>query len=139
MFAAKDGKAANRAKSMLYHYSGGTYNYHIEPEFPDFMKPKSFKTSRNPQDLLNELYNKVTVFPNPAEDYTTFMYDLRKDIKISVLQIFDSKGVMVLSTQLTGNIGSYLWDTRNIPSGSYIYAIFAGGKKLNGGKVIIQK
>ena len=97
------------------------------------------KKPRNLQDVLNELYNKVTVHPNPAQFYTTFMYDLHPDIKSSILQISDVKGTVILSTPLTGNTGHYLWDTRNIPSGFYIFAIFAAGKKLNSGKIVVQK
>jgi hypothetical protein len=40
---------------------------------------------------------------------------------------------------MKGNIGHYLWDTRNIPSGFYIYEISTDGKKLNSGKIVVQK
>jgi len=137
-FAATETKAGHRAKSMLYHYSGGTYNYHIEPEFSEEM-PMPKKFILNPQDVLNEFYNKVSVYPNPAEFYTTFMYDLHPDVKSSFLQISDSKGTVIVTAQLSGNLGHYLWDTRNVPSGFYTYTILHEGKKLNSGKVMVKK
>ena len=63
----------------------------------------------------------------------------RCDIKTSILQIYDSNEMIVLSTQLTGSIGHYSWDIRNIASGFYTFTIMSDGKKLNTGKVIIQK
>jgi hypothetical protein len=137
--AATKTKAGDRAKGMFYYYSGCTYNYHIEPEFPDLMKSKSKNSVRNLQEVLNEEYNKVSVFPNPAQTHATFMYDLQPDAQNCILQIFDSKGTVVLSTTLTGNMGHYLWDTRNLSSGSYLYAIISNEKKLSSGKIIVKK
>lgn len=132
-------KASDRVKSLLYYYSGCSYNYHVEPEFPEFIKPKALKNTRNPQDVLNELYNKVSVHPNPAETYTTFSYDFQAEIKNSLLQIYDNGGKLILSTPLSGNVGHYLWDTRGTSSGTYTYIIISNERKVNSGKVVVKK
>jgi hypothetical protein len=137
--AKTESRAGDRAKSLLYHYSGSTYNYHVEPEFPGFIKPKSSTIARNPQEMLNESCNTVSVFPNPSETHATFMYDLQPDAKHSELQIIDNKGALVLTAMLNGNSGHYLWDTRTVASGLYTYAILSGDKKLNSGKIVVKK
>ncbi len=132
-------KAGERAKSMFYHYSGCSYNYHVEAEFPDFIIPKSTLSICHSQDVPIESNNHVTVFPNPAATHTTFAYELQSEIKNSILQIFDDKGILVLSVELTENTGSYIWDTRHVSSGIYVYVISSHEKKLHQGKVIVRK
>jgi hypothetical protein len=137
--AQSDTKAGQRAESMLYYHSGCNYNYHLEPVYPDLKKMRSKNSVRNLQEVLNEEYNKVSIFPNPAQTYATLMYDLQPDAQNCILQIFDSKGTVVLSTTLTGNMGHYLWDTRNLSSGSYLYAIISNEKKLSSGKIVVKR
>ncbi len=137
--AQSDTKAGQRAESMLYCHSGCTYNYHPEPLYPELKKMKSKTGVYNLQEVLNEAYNKVSVFPNPAQSYATFMYELQPDVQNCTLQIFDLKGTVVLSTVLTGNTGHYLWDTRDLSSGSYLYTITADEKRLNSGKVVVKR
>ncbi|MDR2979763.1 MAG: T9SS type A sorting domain-containing protein [Bacteroidales bacterium] len=132
-------KVGDRAKSLLHYYSGCTYNYHIEPIFPDFSRPRSAKSVRNLQDVLNESNNTVSVFPNPVGTYTTFMYNLQPDAQNSTLQIFDNRGRIILSTALNGNMGHYVWDTCSVSSGVYTYTILFGEKKLNNGKIVVTQ
>jgi len=139
-------KAGSRAKSMLYYYSGCTYHHHVEPEFPDFESQKILQTSQNSEESQEKLYdnqelyhNKVSVYPNPTETHATFTYNFQSEIKNCVLQIFDNKGMNILSISLDGNSGNYIWDTRGVSSGLYTYLIVSDDKKLNGGKIVIQK
>lgn len=131
-------KAGDRAKSLFYYYSDCRYNYHVEPELPDFIEPRS-KESVNSQDVLNELYNEISVYPNPAKSYATFAYEFQPEIQTSILQIYDAKGSLVLSAPLAGNAGHYLWDTRKVSSGTYSYTIISDSKRISNGKVVVKK
>lgn len=131
-------KAGDRAKSLFYYYSDCRYNYHVEPEFPDFIEPRS-KENINPQDVLNKLYNEISVYPNPARAYATFAYEFQPEIQTSILQIYDAKGSLVLSAPLSGNVGHYLWDTRKVSSGTYSYTIISDSKRISNGKVVVKK
>ena len=54
------------------------------------------------------------------------------------LEITDANGRIVETMNLSGNQGQKLWDTRNIPSGSYIITIKVAGF-LKSIKLIVSK
>ena len=138
-FAKTNSKAGSLAKSMLYHDSGCHYNYHVEPEVPIFTSSDFADIAENTEETQSVSCNKVSVYPNPTETHTTFSYTFQQDVKNSILQIFDGKGRVILSVLLNGNSGNYVWDTHDISSGFYTYIIISDEKKLNGGKIIVQK
>jgi len=79
---------------------------------------------------------KVTVSPNPAKAWTTFTFKLPLGIeKVSGL-ITDSRGKIIHAFECNGN-QHYVWDTRNLKNGLYLYTIRAGNKTKSG-KIIVS-
>ncbi len=86
----------------------------------------------------------LKTYPNPARDYVVFeAQDSRAKIQESRLEnqraevlIVNVFGKEIASLPLKPD--KTVWDTRNIPSGIYFYAIELEGK-LYSGKVVVQK
>jgi hypothetical protein len=93
---------------------------------------------------LDKTIGIVNVYPNPMNDYTSIEYSLTTSQFVSV-KIFDIQGVEI--KQLNARIEApgyhrHIWDGTNeastqLPSGTYIYQIQAGQKKVSG-KVILK-
>lgn len=82
------------------------------------------------QDFLVE----TSVFPNPATDKVSFSFE--KDIRAEI-QIFNNEGQIVYTTFVDGNKQEA--DLSQLSSGTYFYTVLEGNKKLNSGKIILNK
>ncbi len=82
--------------------------------------------------------NNIEVYPNPAKNYVVFKYNGGSGSTIT-LHISDTYGKQIFSKEIEENKKQYVWDTRNISNGSYIYTIsIASGEKYMG-KVTVAK
>jgi hypothetical protein len=81
----------------------------------------------------------VQVFPNPAKEYTSFIWDLGNFGGQAQLSITDQNGRSLLTRQLAGAQGQWIWETGSVPSGSYIYRVTANGLQIESGKIVITK
>jgi type IX secretion system substrate protein len=69
----------------------------------------------------------IESFPNPAKDWTEFKYQLPYNSVTGIITITDISGSKIESFSVSGNEGSKLWDTRNIPNGVYLVTLSTSG------------
>lgn len=86
---------------------------------------------------MNDLVNKIDVFPNPAIDKLNFF--IPNEITASQIELYDIQGRRVLSRQLLDNSsGNIEIDINDLSSGIYVVSIgLTNGMKIN--KKVVKK
>ena len=79
----------------------------------------------------------IEASPNPATHYVEFSYELSEIDTEGVIMITDINGKTIQTFNIKHEKGKQAWDTRNIPSGSYIYTLKTQYFE-DSGKLIIQ-
>ena len=92
-------------------------------------------SSKSVQTLLSP---SVEVRPNPANNWVSFTYTLEGEQAQAVLELRDAAGKTVHQVQLSQTKGEYVWDTRELQSGTYYYSLKTANTNKNG-KVVISK
>ncbi|MDR1345175.1 MAG: T9SS type A sorting domain-containing protein, partial [Bacteroidales bacterium] len=82
---------------------------------------------------------KVQVFPNPAKEYASFIWDFGSFDGTAQLSITDQSGRPLLTRPLPGAQGQWIWETGSVPSGSYVYSVTANGLQIESGKIVVTK
>ena len=95
--------------------------------------------SANADEAIEEHKNPllIEVSPNPATHYVEFTYQLSEIDKDGLIIISDINGKQIQSFTIKYQKGKQAWDTRKIPSGSYIYTLKTKYFEKSG-KLIIQ-
>ena len=130
--------AAQRAQNLLCFAYGMCKDY---PSSSGGNSPaRRARPTQNPQQVIQDAYYQLKVYPNPTREYTTFDWSLM-DIPESLhLMVFDALGKVVVNQPVHLRLGQWLWDTRNVPAGIYLYQLKPlNGESLQQGKVIIEK
>ena len=96
---------------------------------------KSSNTFSYKQEHDSPLMIEAT--PNPATHYVEFTYELSEIDKEGIIIITDMNGKQIQSFNISYQKGKQAWDTRKIPSGSYIYTLQTQFFEKSG-KLIIQ-
>ena len=126
------GRSASMAQNILCFF------YDICPErddeLPDLESSKKEYRSTPISKYVQK--SKVTIYPNPAESYTTIQWLLTTDR--AVLSIKDISGRSIVELPIQVKEGSWLWDTRKVPNGIYLYEIRTTTGKLASGNIAIQ-
>ncbi len=126
------------AAAMAIGLLESNYGYHfcdcISAESNNGFKSGSVYNTRTLQQIIG---GSIEVNPNPAGDWTNFIYTLPD---------MDSKGEIIIS-DVTGNLvqrftinatqGNQIWDTRKIKPGVYFYTFTVDGFSKNG-KIIVS-
>jgi hypothetical protein len=92
-------------------------------------------------DTKKTLIDVVVVYPNPANDYTTFAWD-GNQIEGATMSLIvkDIYGKVIQSVELSKEIGSYRLETAQLESGFYFYEMLSSQQShIQSGKIIIQK
>lgn len=79
----------------------------------------------------------IEASPNPAKHYVEFAYELSDIDKDGIIIITDINGKHIQSFNVKYTKGKQAWDTRRIPSGSYVYTLKTKYFEQSG-KLIIQ-
>jgi hypothetical protein len=77
---------------------------------------------------------EISVQPNPASTWAAFNYKLNKK---GLLRITDVNGKCLHELELVGKQGQYVWDTRSLKAGVYVYTLHSAGLSKSG-KLIIR-
>lgn len=97
---------------------------------------------RHPVDVgINENNNNYlysNVFPNPANNFTTFNYSFSANVSNAKIVLTDLLGKVVLTVPLSNNEGKATIDTKYIANGIYVYSLQLNGKIVNTKKLIIN-
>ena len=81
---------------------------------------------------------KLEVYPNPANEFVRFDYDLNPAIKNPNLKIFNLHGVVLAEVPLKSTSGVEIWDCSSVAPGMYFYQISQEGQPLSQGKILIS-
>ena len=84
----------------------------------------------------NSLHGSTT--NNPANNWVSFTYTLKGEQAQAVLELRDAAGKTVHQVQLSQTKGEYVWDTRELQSGTYYYSLKTANTNKTG-KVVIVK
>ncbi len=132
------GVAATKASNLL------CFGYDICSDYPVITDTKGQAKAAHVYFPLGgknntNAYNKLSVKPNPAENYATFDWDLPLFEGKATLRIVDLTGTVLVQKTITEPKGTWIWDTRETVNGTYLYEIFEGAFVLANGKLLIQK
>jgi len=86
----------------------------------------------------NSSANEVTVIPNPASTFATFHWDIPSLDGNAFLKITDLAGRPLLNQLISQKQGQFIWDTRKIENGVYLYQVIKEGRNIGLGKIIIS-
>jgi len=126
------GIAGDEARNIL-EFAYGVFNINCPPSPDSPVKSAPFNAAKN----LNSIYEpKITVTPNPAGSWAVFNYTLLAGVNNSWIKITDMKNQVIKILPITKVEGQITWDTRDIPSGLYIY-ILMNDKYSKSGKVSV--
>ncbi|MCB0835397.1 MAG: hypothetical protein KDD99_01955 [Bacteroidetes bacterium] len=135
--------STGRASAMAWNILCFGYDHCIDyPPAPieDGGSARRANPNINPKEFIRSQYYKLKVFPNPAGKYATFSWELVHLEGKAKLRIVDAFGREVSSKVISTLEGQWLWDTRSVGNGFYIYELrIENGEILNQGKVVIQK
>jgi hypothetical protein len=81
----------------------------------------------------------LKVFPNPAREYASFIWDFGSFDGAATLTLSDQSGRQLLTRQLSGAQGQWIWETAAHPAGSYLYSVTLNGVQLESGKIVVVK
>lgn len=92
----------------------------------------------DPQEFVKSQYYRLKVYPNPASEYATFEWDLVDLEPQTSLVILDATGRIVRQILIDAMQGQWLWDTRTVSSGLYIYELRSQDELLTQGKIAVE-
>ena len=96
------------------------------------------KPVKSANQILNDAFNKITVSPNPAKDYTIFTWSLPLLKSNAVLYIIDINGKIIEQKVINTKNGQWIWDTRKNKKGIYMYDIKSENQNLGSGKILLN-
>lgn len=122
------------AKGILTHFYGANFIDCLETG-----NSAAYKSGKISPESLAKIYGmEISVKPNPASTWAAFDYKLPYETANALLVITDLSGRDVSSFELYGKQGQKLFDTRPLPSGTYIYTLKSGNKQLTGKFTIVK-
>jgi hypothetical protein len=129
----KDNKISEYCRNILCFFYENCYPAESPLEIePRKLRPQSGHHSNLPKSVF------VKVYPNPATTYTTFEWKIPGNSK-SVLRISNSTGQIVATAEFTVEEGQWLWDTREIKAGVYVYELLNNNQRLESGRITVVK
>ncbi len=130
--------AAIQARNILCFFT--------EECFDGTLLPNGVATGRatptviNANLALDQYFTALKVYPNPADAFVTFEYNLPLYLETANLVVSDISGKIVHQSELNTTQGQHLLDTRNIGQGLYFYSLKnAKGQTLVTGKLSVIK
>jgi len=134
--AEQGNRASGYAENILCFFYGICY----EKEMVDEESSEKMLTppSLNEKTLEEIMYN-ITVYPNPASDFTSIKWEIYDELKNSHYKIFDLNGREMGSGAIEGNVGEQVIDTRSLTKGVYIINIYNDGIMKMNSKLIVSK
>ncbi len=78
---------------------------------------------------------QLEVSPNPANTWIRFKYELPEN-STAVIRISNTNGQTIAELPLQSGMKEYVWDVRNIPSGTYYYHMSTNNQIASGTFII---
>jgi hypothetical protein len=103
--------------------------------------PKMLRIGSNGNNNQNTtpFIASVKVMPNPANEYASFIWDMKSFDKSSILFIYDQTGKILVTLPINSKEGQWVWNIKNVPSGVYVYTLKSEQLILYSGKIIVNK
>lgn len=103
--------------------------------------PKMLRIGSNGNNSQNStpFIASVKVMPNPANEYASFIWNMKSFDKSAILYIHDQNGKIVTTHTIDTKQGQWVWNIKNVPNGVYIYTLKSEKLILNSGKIIVNK
>lgn len=126
-------RAGTQARNIMAFVFGNEYA--DCPKIPDSVTYKQSKAS-----IYNFAENMLSVeaLPNPAKSWTAFNYSYPEIYQNGMIQIRDTKGQVIQVIKLDKPEGQFIWDTRRVPPGIYLFTLQTDGYTKTG-KLIVTK
>ncbi len=126
--------AGTKARSILEY----AYNYNY-CNCLDLIDTSAYKNENNNWSNFNKLSSvEITAQPNPASTWAAFNYILPGTDSRGSIRIADISGKLIQTIDIRGKQGQYVWDTRFVKTGVYLYTIQVEGLSKTG-KIVISK
>lgn len=95
-------------------------------------------------DLKTDLPDVFTLrqnYPNPFNPTTNITFDLpvASEVKIRIYNTIGASVATIANSRMAAGSHSVVWDAAYLPSGMYIYQLFAAGKLIDTKKMILIK
>ncbi len=94
--------------------------------------------SANSQEALNNVLYTVTLYPNPAKEYTSIQWEIYDELNNLHYNIVDLNGREQLSGILFDNKGEQVIDTRKLKQGIYIIGIYNNNQLKVSKKLVVE-
>jgi hypothetical protein len=128
-----------RGRVLAHNILCGLYDICLE-ELPEKSQAVSYGGAHGgATSASSPSAGKVQVFPNPAKEYASFIWDFGSFDGTAQLSITDQSGRPLLTRALPGAQGQWIWETGSVPSGSYVYSVTANGLQIETGKIVVTK
>jgi hypothetical protein len=126
------GRTTSQARGILSFVYGSEY---VDcPEFPNAV-PKSGNAFGSPE---TEKELMVQAVPNPAKFYTSFKYNLPKNVGSCRIEVHNMAGYLVQVFSIQEQQGEVIWDTRGVKPGIYVYTLKTPNA-LKTGKLVVSR
>lgn len=94
--------------------------------------------SANSQEALNNVLYTVTLYPNPAKEYTSIQWEIYDELNNLHYNVVDINGREQLSGILSDNKGEQVIDTRKLKQGLYIIGIYNNNQLKVSKKLVVE-
>src|SRR5690554_1961233 len=132
--AENTGRVAGYAQNILCFFYDICYDKEI---LNGNSQPKSMVASSSTPELVDILYS-ITVYPNPANDFTSIKWEIYDELKDAQYKIYDMNGREMGSGIIEENKGEKIIDTRSLDNGVYIINIYNDGVMKMNSKLIVS-
>ncbi|PWH85764.1 T9SS type A sorting domain-containing protein [Brumimicrobium oceani] len=136
--AEKGNRASGYAENILCFF----YDICFEKEVPEgggMAKMLTIPAPSGNEPTLEELMYNITVYPNPASEFTSIKWEIYDELENAQYKIYDMNGREIGTGSIEENTGEKLIDTRNLENGVYIVNIYNDGIMKMNSKLIVSK
>ncbi|MDR0802730.1 T9SS type A sorting domain-containing protein [Fluviicola sp.] len=135
LLSSGPGKVAEIARNVLCFF----YNRCVENEaIIENMTKTMMAVQGSSKEALNQIYYAVSVFPNPANNYTSVKYSIFEQLVDPEIKVYSSEGKLIETLYISENEGEKLIDTRKLKNGLYYFTIVNSGEAKVSDKFIVS-
>ena len=135
--AEKGSRASGYAENILCFF----YDICFEKEMLEggsMAKMLTIPTPSGDEPSLEELMYNITVYPNPANEFTSIKWEIYDELENAQYKIFDINGREMGLGSIEENTGEKVIDTRSLENGVYIINIYNEGVMKFNSKLIVS-
>jgi hypothetical protein len=136
--AEKGSRASGYAENILCFFYDICYDKEVS-EGGGMAKMLTIPTPSGDAPSLEELMYNITVYPNPASEFTSIKWEIYDELENAQYKIFDLNGREMGSGIIEENTGEKVIDTRSLENGVYIINIYNDGIMKMNSKLIVSK